>query len=456
MSEKEINGMRTKGLGKDTLWNLLGMAFPVIVAIVTIPFIIKKLGTEKFGVLSLVWMLVGYFSIFDMGLGRALTRLSAARISDGRRDELPGLFWTAVSMMFCLGTLGGIIMVLLSRPLALRWLNISDIYRHEALFAFRMVALCMPVVVMTTGLTGFLEAVRKFKLVNLLRIPAGTYTFLAPAIALFFTTKFGVIVGVLVIGRTLECCAYFLGCIFAEMKIIRKIVFNKLEIAPLFTFGGWMTVSNLTVPLMQHIDRFIIGMIRHVAEVAFFATPAEMTVRMLVIARARVNVLFPEFVAGFTNKKKEVSLLFARSANSLLMIIFPFFWVVIIFAPEILRIWLGGDFAVKSTPVMVILSLGVMVHSVAMVSWFYVQGVGRPDLPALIHLCQLPLYIGVTSLLCLKWGIIGSSVAWTVRTVVDWFFMLFFARKFSDEKIASKTRTILPCLLYTSPSPRDS
>ena len=128
-------GMRTHGLGKDTLWNLLGMSFPVVIAVFTIPFIIYKLGIERFGVLSLVWMLVGYFSIFDMGLGRALTRLAAARIGSGKSGELPRLFWTAVSMMFYLGIAGGTVMILLSAPLALRWLKISDAYRQEALKA---------------------------------------------------------------------------------------------------------------------------------------------------------------------------------------------------------------------------------------------------------------------------------------------------------------------------------
>ena len=33
-----------------------------------------------FGVLSLVWMFIGYFSLFDLGLGRATTKLVAEKI----------------------------------------------------------------------------------------------------------------------------------------------------------------------------------------------------------------------------------------------------------------------------------------------------------------------------------------------------------------------------------------
>ncbi len=56
-------------------WNLVGTVLPMLVAVVAIPPLIRELGAAKFGVLTLAWMVVGYFSLFDLGLGLADQRL---------------------------------------------------------------------------------------------------------------------------------------------------------------------------------------------------------------------------------------------------------------------------------------------------------------------------------------------------------------------------------------------
>jgi len=60
-------------LARNTLLNFIGQAVPLLVGVATIPFIVRGLGTERFGFLSLAWVVLGYFAIFDLGLGRATT-----------------------------------------------------------------------------------------------------------------------------------------------------------------------------------------------------------------------------------------------------------------------------------------------------------------------------------------------------------------------------------------------
>ena len=60
-------------LKRNALWNLAGTAIPMAAGLALIPFTLNRLGSEAFGVLTLVWGLIGYFSVFDLGVGRALT-----------------------------------------------------------------------------------------------------------------------------------------------------------------------------------------------------------------------------------------------------------------------------------------------------------------------------------------------------------------------------------------------
>lgn len=59
----------------NLLWSLLGNVLPLGIGLMTMPMLISQLGVERFEVLNLAWLLVGYFSLFDFGLGRALARL---------------------------------------------------------------------------------------------------------------------------------------------------------------------------------------------------------------------------------------------------------------------------------------------------------------------------------------------------------------------------------------------
>ena len=83
-------------LARYTGWNLFGFCAPIAVALVAIPILTSQMGDDRFGALALVWMLVGYFTLFDLGLGRAMTRLTAAKLARQEQADVPpfsGLRW---------------------------------------------------------------------------------------------------------------------------------------------------------------------------------------------------------------------------------------------------------------------------------------------------------------------------------------------------------------------------
>lgn len=61
-------------LWKDTLWNLLGLLVPTLVAMPAMAIMARLLGVERFGLFMLAFALLGYASIFDGGITRAIIR----------------------------------------------------------------------------------------------------------------------------------------------------------------------------------------------------------------------------------------------------------------------------------------------------------------------------------------------------------------------------------------------
>ena len=215
-----------------------------------LPMLKRGLGTERLGIISLAWVVIGYFSLFDLGLSRALTKLVAERIGQRRQAEIPSLIWTSLFLMTSVGLVGSLLTFLVAPLLVERLLKVPASLSHEALGSFYWLGAAVPVVVITAGLRGVLEAVQHFRLATAIRVPMGIFSYLGPVALLPFTHSLIPIIAVLVLGRILACAAHLWACFHVMPTLRGGFGFHVPSVKPLFLFGGWMTVSNVLGPLM--------------------------------------------------------------------------------------------------------------------------------------------------------------------------------------------------------------
>jgi len=267
-------------------------------------------------------------------------------------------------------------------------------------------------------------------------LPMGLFTFVGPLLVLPFSHKLTTVIAVLVFGRVAAWAVHALLCLNVVPGLRRKIIFSRAEIRPLLAFGGWMTVTNVVGPLMVYLDRFLIGAVLSVAAVAYYATPYEIITKLWIIPSAMVGVLFPAFASSFVVDRKRTAMLFGRAMDCVSLVLFPLTLLLITFAGEGLQLWLGAEFATNSTMVLKWLAIGVYLNSLAQVPFALIQGVGRPDLTAKLHLMELPVYLAFLWWAIHAFGIEGAAVAWTARVFVDLSALLFIAGKCLNEEWA--------------------
>jgi O-antigen/teichoic acid export membrane protein len=420
-------------LAGNILWNLFGNCFPVIVAVVCLPMLKRGLGTERLGIMSLAWVLIGYFSLFDLGLSRALTKLVAERIAQQRQSEVASLVWTSLSLMTAVGIVGALLTFVLAPYLVQRLLRVPASLSHEALGSFYWLGAAVPVVVLTAGLRGVLEAVQHFRLATAIRVPMGIFSYVGPAALLPFTHSLIPIIAVLAIGRVLACVAHFWACFHVLPGLRGDFGFHAPSVKPLFLFGGWMTVSNVLGPLMVTFDRFLIGSIISIAAVAYYSIPYEVVTKLWLISSALIGVLFPAFSATNAVDRARLVFLFKCGVKYIFIILLPLALALVIFAPEGLALWLGNDFARNSTSIARLLAVAVLVNSLAQVPFTHLQSIGRPDLTAKFHLLELPFYVVTLFFLARHWGITGVAIAWLLRVIIDTFLLFWFSFRMLPE-----------------------
>lgn len=427
------NGYR---LARNVIWNLLGTGAPLIVGLFSIPMLIEGLGVERFGILTLAWMVVGYFSLFDLGISRALTKLVAERLGNGQLEEIPALIWMAMLLMLALGILGAIIAAGCSHFLVASVLNIPVELQAETLNGFYLLAISIPIVISTAGLRGVLEAHQRFGLVNIVRIPLGIFIFLGPLLVLPFSSSLFPVIAVLIVARLVSFCAYVALCLKVEPSLRHSFSFESHLFKPLIRFGSWMTVTNIVGPMMVYMDRFLIGSVLAMSAVAYYATPYEVVTKLWIFSGALMGVLFPAFSTMLKSDRIRAAFLCKQAVKILFLLMFPVVLIIVTYAYEGLNFWIGQEFANNSTVVLQLLAIGVLINSHAQIPFGMIQANGRPDLTAKLHLLELPVYLLVLWGLVNNYGIVGAAVAWLLRVTFDT--LILFGMAYRDDLIDSR------------------
>jgi len=417
-----------RSLKKNAVANLAGQALPLLVALFALPALTRGLGPDRFGVLTLAWSVLGYFSLFDLGLGRAVTKLVAEKIGLREEEKIPTLAWTSLILMSGVGLLGTGLGLALSPWLVHDVLNIPGSLRAESLDSFYLLAVAIPVVTGTAGLRGILEAAQRFDLINLVRIPLGALTFLGPLLVLPFSRSLVPLVAVLLLTRAFAWITHLLLCFRVVPRMRSWPILDLAAVPPLLRFGSWISVSNIVGPLMVTLDRFVIGAMISVTAVAYYTAPYEVITKLWIIPAALTGVLFPAFAAAWVQNQARAARLFNEGIRYTFLLLFPLTVVILAFGHQGLALWLGQDYAENSTPVLQWLAIGVFFNCLAQIPFALIQAAGRPDLTAKLHMLELPLYLLALWALIRVLGIQGAAIAWSARCVVDTAVLFVFSR----------------------------
>jgi O-antigen/teichoic acid export membrane protein len=386
----------------------------MLVALGTIPALIRTLGADRFGILTLAWMLIGYCSLFDLGLGRALTKLVAERT-----DDLASSVWTALTLMLALGCGGAVIFAAAAGLISHSALRIPAAMQAETAVSLRWIAAAIPVVTLTAGLRGILEARQQFGWLSAVRTITGVLTFAGPLAAAELSPRLPAVVVTIAAIRLVSLAAHAILCAYLTPELLadRRV---RVELTiPLFRFGGWCTVSNLLSPLMVSMDRFLVGIFLPVASVAYYATSYEIASKLQVLPAAVMGVLFPAFSDSLAHDRQRARRLYLRGVAAIAGMVAPPAVLMVALAYPGLSLWLGDNFAAHGYQVLRLLAVGVLINATAAAPSAFLQAAGRPDVNAKLHMLEFPLYVPLACWMISTYGIEGAALAWVARVTLD-------------------------------------
>jgi O-antigen/teichoic acid export membrane protein len=402
---------------KDSLWSLLSVIIPAILAIPVFSVIAKQVGLELFGIYTLSFAIIGYSSIFDLGLSRALTREIAMNI--GNNDLITQGTNTAFTLIVILSAIAGIL-VFTTSDLLVGLIGVSAQYYHDVLVGIKWLSASLITLLINNIWWAYFEGFSQFKTLSIVKIGANVLIIVLPCLTIQLSPTFTM----LMLGLFFARLIVLVGSYFwlnSQFKI--SLTYHKDSAKRLFNFGGWFTVSTVIGPIMVYFDRFMLSYVLGAKSVAFYTAPSELVVRMLSLPSAVGRTLFARL--SNTPKGNEHIIYWLGMASLGLMttiIAGPLF----VFAEPLLVLWLGEAFRGESAKVFQILLIGFVINAIAQIPFANLQAKGQAKLIAILHCVETIPYLILLYILTSKYGLIGVAWSWTLRILADTLILLYF------------------------------
>lgn len=412
-------------VSRNATYNLIGAVLPILLALITVPLYLKLVGTDRYGVLAIAWLLLGYFGLFDLGLGKATT-YSIAALKDATAQERADVFWTAILTNIIMGVLGALVLWAAAAYFFDQIFKVDPSLRPEIMASVPYLALAVPIATMTGVLSGALQARDRFLETNMISVLSTSLFQIFPIIvAILWGPNLSQLLLASVAARAVAIAVLWWRChIFITRG--QKHRFVRSQIRELLGYGGWVTVTGLFGPILVILDRFAIGAVLGARAVTVYTVPFQLAQRISIFPNALVTAVFPRLPTASPDERAELS---EKAIRVLLAAIsLPILGAIYILHP-FLDLWVGKEIGRQAADVGTLIVFGYWANAFAVVPYSWMQGTGRPDLVTKVLLVQIPPYL-LLLYAGMKWfGLIGCATVFALRCSVDFLLMWWAARR---------------------------
>jgi O-antigen/teichoic acid export membrane protein len=416
-----------KAFSANLVYNVFGALLPIVTSLGTVPFYIHQIGLARYGVVTISWVLLGYFGFLDFGLSRASANALAKL---GTAQERSPVLATAFCCNLGLGLIGGLILYAVGHVVLLHLVKVPGSLLGETSAAYPWMAAMLPLGMLSGVATGALESRERFLLSNTLSSFGTMMGQVLPLICAYVIgPSLEVIIPATLLARLLAVTVSYTVVVRAEWPV-NPFDVDRVWMRKLFGYGSWVSVSSILNPLLDTSNQLIVGAMLGAAAVANYSIPMTLATRSQVFATALARTLFPR------NSRVSQAEADANTRNATASLAYGFGMVcapAIFLAGPFLRLWVGRRFAVESEAVAQIVMFGAWSNGVAFIPYGFIQARGRPHITAKVGLVEVIPYVLVLWLLITTLGLPGAAWAWTIRVTINCAALIWLSGCFNRE-----------------------
>src|ERR1700730_5136834 len=154
--------MKMRGIKANFVFNVAGPILSLAVGLITVPIYVSHIGAARYGLLAIVWSLLGYFGFLDLGLSRASANALAKLRDPSLHGERAKVLVTAFCFNLSFGIAGAFIFYFTGSFFIEHLLTVPADLKPEIESALPWVACVLPLALIAGLGSGALESRERF------------------------------------------------------------------------------------------------------------------------------------------------------------------------------------------------------------------------------------------------------------------------------------------------------
>ena len=390
-------------------WNLVAYLVGIAANLLTMPFVLAKLGAEAFGVAALVQATVAPFTLVAATLGIATARQVAAAAA-GEPDAAQYEFAASASLALVAAAVGATTIALFGPIVSARFFRITDTYAPEMSLAYQIAAIGWAATVGTAVFQALYIASRDYR--RIAHVSALSAVVTAAAI-------FGVVSTTPTVAGYLVALAAGFVFVLAAWVVFASTEKRSMIVRPRWDperfhgfgrFGGWQIAAQISGIASTQADRYLLGAHTGAADVAHY-TIAQRLEEVAYIGVAKAGeVLFPVFSAEADSTRERQADLYFRAAWMLNLLAACLLGPLLPLSEDILRIWTDPATAREAELVLFILTLGGLLGCGVNALAYFTMGLARTHLNFILAIVTAVISVSTSAMLLPRYGLAAAGV----------------------------------------------
>lgn len=436
-----------KKLNSSWLANLIAQTSGFLVFIVAAPFLIRLLGKDQFGALTLFILLPQIIVQLDFGLTTSGARAVAIFKAQDKLECVNRIFCEVILALILVAVVFCFIFYFTAQCL-FHALHVDQIVTRQLHQFIAAISCWCLLALLNAGASVPARAFERFKLLAVIQAISAVVFWLGALLLTFAGNGLLVILWWGVIVAVLTLCilifnikdAVFTSSIFSEKTTFLK---RSQWLLPNFLkFGLGTFVAQASSLLTYHADKFLVAALISPSAAGIYTVCNMIASKLLVLVAAIAAFVFPRAVRlniqGSIDELKEV---YIHATNACVLAAIVFGIPIIALAEPFLRLWLKADYDKEYILVLVLMAIGYIFASFSVVASNVSIGIGRSRIPAIFAI----LGGAGTLLLCIilapKYGIIGAAGSAAIGMSQAIIFNWMVSRQFGN--VAAKEMILL-------------
>lgn len=406
-------------LKRNIIANFAGQGWQILLGLLVVPFYVKLMGIEGYGLVGFYLTLQAVFNSFlDFGLSVTITReIARYSVSPDKINRTRDLVRTLEIGYWLIGLLLGLAVILGAPFIANNWLSAENISPD----LIRQIVIAMGIATIfqwpLTFYQGGLYGLQKIVALNVITIGFTTLRSVGAVLLLWLFSP-----------SAMTFFQWQILSILLQVITIALVLWRNLPasdhsprfdyslLVSIWRFAFGMSATSFVTFFLTSADRIILSKVLPLEFFGYYSLGTTLSAGLQSIGSQIMRVLFPDFSALVAKGDEgELRKLYHKSAQLVTVIILPATIIAVLFSVELIQLWTqDANTTLNTAPIAAMLFIGSAINTLLSVPHYLVLAYGWTSLGFFTNLISLFLIVPLMIVLSLRWGGLGAASTWVI------------------------------------------